>query len=117
MIHGPLFALARVTVDPLFVRKPVWSPFRPLNQQTSRRKILGSTKIVEELWRNTTTGSSYLFATEFLVILRAIGIDVFLRRAGDVTPLIDRVDTAKIKGLTFPAGGMLILDDLGLQSY
>ena len=59
VIHGPLFALARVTGDPFFVQTPVWSPFRPLNQQTSRRKILGSTKIVEELWGNTTTGSSY----------------------------------------------------------
>ena len=27
--------------------------------------------------------------------MRAVGIDVFLWRAGDVNPLIDRVDTAK----------------------
>ena len=35
--------------------------------------------------------------------MRAVGIDVFLWRAGDVNPLIDRVDTAKIRGLTSPA--------------
>ena len=32
--------------------------------------------------------------------MRAFGIEVFLWRAGDVNPLIDRVDTAKIRGLT-----------------
>ena len=36
-------------------------------------------------------------------IMRTVGIDVFLWRAGDVNPLIDRVDTAKIRGLTSPA--------------
>ncbi len=35
--------------------------------------------------------------------MRPIGIDEFLWRAGDVNPLIDRVDTAKIRGLTSPA--------------
>ena len=35
--------------------------------------------------------------------MRAVEIDVFLWRAGDVNPLIDRVDTAKIRGLTSPA--------------
>ncbi len=36
-------------------------------------------------------------------IMRTVGIDVFLWRAGDVNPLIDRVNTAKIRGLTSPA--------------
>ena len=35
--------------------------------------------------------------------MRAVGIEIFLWRAGDVNPLIDRVDTAKIRGLTSPA--------------
>ena len=35
--------------------------------------------------------------------MRAVGIEIFLWRAGDVNPLIDRVNTAKIRGLTSPA--------------
>ncbi len=37
----------------------------------------------------------------YLILLRAVGIDVFLRRAGDVNPLI--VDAGRIRGLTSPA--------------
>ena len=56
-------------------------------------------------WTWTITGAGDLIPKWSFELekMRAVGIDIFRWRAGDVNPLIDRLDTARIRGLTSPA--------------